>query len=169
MRDTIAGTTNGEREMIDCVEARIRQLGIELPTVAKPAGSYLPFVVVDGLVFVSGQLPFDNGELRFAGRVLVELSIDDGRAAAWLCGLNLLSQVREACEGDLNRVRRVVRLGGFVQASPGFSAHPKVIDAASQLMVDVFGDAGRHARAAVGAASLPLGAAVELEGVFALR
>jgi enamine deaminase RidA (YjgF/YER057c/UK114 family) len=148
------------------IDRRIAQLGIELPTPAPPAGSYVPFVRVGSLLLVAGQLPMWNGTLKHDGRVGAEITLEDGIAAARLCGLNLLAQVRAACQGDLDRVRRVVRLAGFVQAGPGFTEHPKVLNGASDLMVEVFGQAGRHARVAVGAASLPLGAAVEVEGMF---
>ncbi len=150
------------------IEDRLRQLAIELPQPAAPAGAYMPWVLCDPLLFVSGQLPVWNGELRYHGRVDSEITIEDGYAAARLCGLNLLAQAREAAGGRLERVRRVVRLGGFVLAGPGFTDHPKVLNGASDLMQDIFGAAGRHARVAVGAASLPLGAAVEVEGVFEL-
>lgn len=126
----------------------------------------MPFIITGKLLLVAGQLPVRDGVVVHHGRIGGELSIDDGIAAARLCGLNLLAQARAACNGDLNRVRRVLRLAGFVQAAPGFAEHPKVLNGASDLMVDVFGPAGRHMRVAVGAASLPLGAAVEIEGMF---
>jgi enamine deaminase RidA (YjgF/YER057c/UK114 family) len=151
------------------IDHRLAQLGIELPKAAAPAGAYVPFVLVGNLLVVAGQLPMCNGVIEHHGRVGAELSIEDGIAAARLCALNLLAQARTACEGDLDRVRRVVRLGGFVHAAAGFTEHPKVLNGASELMVDVFGPAGRHARFAVGAASLPLGAAVEIEGLFELE
>ncbi len=150
------------------IDRRLEQLRIELPKPAAPAGSYVPFVQVGSLLVVAGQLPMLNGVMEHRGRVGAELSIEDGVAAARLCAVNLLAQAREACEGDLDRVLRVVRLAGFVHAVPGFTEHPRVLNGASELMVDVFGPAGRHARIAVGAASLPLGAAVEIEGMFEL-
>jgi enamine deaminase RidA (YjgF/YER057c/UK114 family) len=115
---------------------------------------------------VAGQITLWNGEVRYAGRLGDGMSVDEGYAAARLCGLNLIAQVREACGGSLDRVTRVVRLGGFVQSTAGFTDQPKVINGASDLMVEVFGDAGRHARAAVGAPSLPLGVSVEVDGIF---
>lgn len=148
------------------VDMHIAQLGIELPTPAPPAGAYVPFVVAGGLLLVAGQLPMWNGTLKYDGRVGAEITLEDGIAAARLCGLNLLAQARAACDGDLDRVRRVLRLGGFVQAAPGFTDHPKVLNGASELMVEVFGQAGRHVRVAVGAASLPMAAAVEVEAMF---
>ncbi len=148
------------------VDQRLAQLGIELPEPAPPAGGYVPFIAVGGLLLVAGQLPMWNGALKYDGRVGAEMTLEDGIAAARLCGLNLLAQARAACDGDLDRVRRVLRLAGFVQAAPGFTEHAKVLNGASELMVEVFGQSGRHVRVAVGAASLPLGAAVEVEGMF---
>ncbi|MFO1154383.1 MAG: RidA family protein [Rhodospirillales bacterium] len=154
--------------MTSPLENRLRQLAIELPSPAPPAGAYVPWVVTGSLLFVSGQLPIWNGQLRYHGRVASEITVEDGYAAARLCGLNLLAQARDACGGRLERLRRVIRLGGFVLAAPGFVDHPKVLNGASDLMQDVFSAAGRHARCAVGASSLPLGAAVEVEGLFEL-
>jgi enamine deaminase RidA (YjgF/YER057c/UK114 family) len=153
-------------EMPVKINQRLAHLGIELPAPASPAGAYVPFVQVGALLIVSGQLPMRDGRIEHPGRVGAEITLDEGVAAARLCGLHLLAQARAACEGNLDRVRRVVRLGGFVAAGPGFIDHPKVLNGASELMVEVLGEAGRHARFAVGAASLPLGAAVEVEGIF---
>ncbi len=152
--------------MSQSVETRLQELGIELPKAAAPAANYVPFVVSGSLVFVSGQITIWNGELQYLGTVGDGLSIDDGYQAARLCGLNLIAQVQAACNGDLDRVKRVVKLGGFVQCTPDFKDHPKVINGASDLMAEVFGDAGQHARFAVGAPSLPLNVAVEVDGVF---
>lgn len=148
------------------ITARLAELGIDLPEPSSPAGAYAPYAVSGNLVFVAGQIPVWNGELRSVGRVGIELSIEQGAAAARLCGLNLIAQAREAAGGDLDRVVRVIRLGGFVNSGPGFGDQPKVINGASDLMLEVFGEAGRHARFAVGASSLPLGVSVEIEGVF---
>ena len=148
------------------IEARLAELGIALPQPAAPAGAYVPYVISGNLVFVAGQITLDNGEVTYKGRLGDTMSVDDGYAAARLCGLNLLAQVRGACAGDLDRVKQVVRLGGFVNSTADFTDQPKVINGASDLMVEVFGDAGRHARAAVGAPSLPLGVAVEVDGIF---
>lgn len=152
--------------MTDSVADRLAALGLTLPDAPSPAGSYVPFVRCGSLVFVAGQIPLWNGEIRHRGRIGDTLSVEDGVAAAQLCALNLIAQVRAACEGDLGRVRRVVKLGGFVSCTADFVDHPKVLNGASDLMVQVFGDAGRHARFAVGAPSLPLGVAVEVDGVF---
>lgn len=148
------------------IDARLHALNLILPHPAAPAGAYIPAVTVGELCFIAGQLPFDGGEIRHRGRLGDDVGIDDGYAAARLCALNLLAQLREACGGDLDRVKGVVRLCGFVACTPAFTDHPKVINGASDLMQAVFGEAGRHARVAVGAASLPLGAAVEVEGLF---
>ena len=148
------------------IEARLAELGIELPEPSTPVATYVPYVVADGLVFVSGQVAVSKGEFLYLGKLGDDISIDDGFKAARMCGLNLIAQVREACGGDLDRLRQVIRLGGFVNSTPDFSDHPKVLNGASDLMVEVFGEAGRHARFAVGAPSLPLGLSVEVEGVF---
>jgi len=147
------------------IEARLKELGIALPAAAAPAANYVPFVATGNLVFVSGQLPFENGQLRHKGIVGAGVSVEDAQAAARLCALNLIAQVRTAV-GDLDMVARVVKLGGFVASAPNFTDQSKVINGASDLMVEVFGDLGRHARAAVGVAALPLGVSVEIDGVF---
>ncbi len=150
------------------IEARLAELGIELPQAPAPAANYVPFVVAGNLVFVSGQVTVENGEVKFKGRLGEDMDIDEGYQAARLCGLNLIAQAREAAGGDLDRIKRVVKLGGFVNATPGFTDHPKVINGASDLMAEVFGEAGKHARFAMGAVSLPLGVAVEVDGIFEL-
>lgn len=151
------------------VEERLQDLGIELPEAPAPVGSYVPYVVSDRTVYVSGQVAIWDGEIQYQGRLGDGISLADGQAAARLCGVNLIAQLRAACGGDLERVARVVKLGGFVNAAPDFVDHAKVINGASDLMTAVFGDRGRHARAAVGCASLPLGSAVEVDGIFELR
>ncbi|NQV82742.1 MAG: RidA family protein [Rhodospirillales bacterium] len=150
------------------IHTRLAELGIELPAPSAPAANYVPYVVSGNQVFVSGQVTVWNGELRFIGTVGAELSLEQGIEAARLCGLNLIAQARDAAGGDLDKIKRVVKLGGFVNATPDFTDHPKVINGASDLMVEVFGEAGKHARFAVGADSLPLGVAVEIDGVFEL-
>ena len=146
-------------------ETRLAEIGIELPNPSTPAANYVPFVQVGDLVYISGQISMDaNGLVQ--GKLGDGLSLDDAYAAARLCGINLIAQVRAACDGDLDRLVRVVKLNGFVNATQDFTDHPKVINGASDLMVEVFGDQGRHARAAVGSSSLPLGVAVEVEGIF---
>ncbi len=148
------------------IENRLRELGFELPPPPLPAATYEPFVKVGSLVFISGQLPSWKGDLKYVGKVGLAFSIEDGQEAARLCALNILTHLKVACEGDLNRVVRCVRLGGFVNATDDFKDHPKVINGASELMIAVFGEQGRHARAAVGVNALPLGVAVEVDGIF---
>lgn len=150
------------------IEARLSELGIKLPDAPAPAANYVPFVRSGDLLFVSGQIS-QNAQGLVTGRVGVELSIEQGQAAARDCGLSLIAQVQAACGGDLDRVVRVVKLTAFVNAQPDFSQQPEVVNGCSYLMVEVFGDAGRHARAAVGAGSLPRGVAVEIEGIFEIR
>jgi enamine deaminase RidA (YjgF/YER057c/UK114 family) len=148
------------------IEARLKEFGIELPQPAAPVANYVPFTICGNLVVVSGQICQWNGELRFVGKLGAGVGIADGREAARLCALNILAHLRAACGGDLDRVRRVLRLGGFVNCTPEFTDMPQVINGASDLMVEVFGDVGRHARAAVGVSSLPGGVAAEVEGIF---
>lgn len=147
------------------IEARLTELSVELSKASAPAGNYAPWVRTGDLVFVSGQVSRDKDGLM-TGRLGDGASLEHGQAAARACAVSLLSVLKEACDGDLDRVQRVVKLTGFVFASPGFTEHPKVINGASDLMADVFGEAGRHARAAVGCASLPFNVSVEVEGVF---
>ena len=148
------------------IDARLAELGITLPEAAAPVASYVPVVVSGGMAFVSGQLPFVDGKL-VTGRLGEDVSLEDGQAAARACGLMILAQLKAALI-PLDKVERVVKLGGFVNSTPGFTDQPKVVNGASDLMAEVFGEAGKHARAAVGVPSLPLGAAVEVDAVIAL-
>ena len=148
------------------IEARLAELKIVLPPASAPAGSYVPVVIAANIAFVSGQIPILAGDIKYRGRVGVELSIEDGQKAAQLCALNIIAQMKNALGGDLDRVRRCVKLGGFVNCAGGFADQPKVINGASDLMVAVFGDAGRHARFAVGTNALPFNCAVEVDAVF---
>ncbi len=147
------------------IDQRLEELGIELPDAAAPAANYVPWVVSGNRVYVSGQITLLNGALMYMGKVGDELSVDDGYQAARLCALNIIAQVKAACDGDLDRVKRIVRLGGFVNSGPDFHDHPKVINGASDLMVEVFGEKGRHARAAVGCPALPLNVATEVDAI----
>ena len=147
------------------IDARLAELGIEVPEAAAPVANYVGYVVTGNLVFVSGQVPIKGGEFQYQGKVGAEISVEDAQAAARLCAINIISQLKAACGGDLDRVSRIVKLGGFVNSIPGFTDQPKVINGASDLMVEVFGDAGRHARAAVSAGALPLNVAVEVDAV----
>lgn len=151
------------------IAQRLTELGITLPAAAIPAANYIPYVVSGSTVYVAGQVPLINGQLQGLGRLGADLDIAAGQAIARLCALNLLAQVQAACGGDLDRVERVIKLGGFVACTPEFVQHPAVINGASDLMVAVFGEAGRHARFAVGAPSLPFGVAVEIDAIFSLR
>lgn len=151
------------------IERRLADMGVTLPEPASPLAAYVGHVVHGGICTVSGQLPLKDGGLEVTGRLGDGLSVKDGVRAARRCAINLLAQVRLACAGDWDRLERCVRLGGFVAATPDFTDHPTVIHGASQLVADALGERGAHARAAVGVASLPLGAAVEVEGTFALR
>ncbi|NHK27359.1 RidA family protein [Parvularcula flava] len=147
------------------IEETLKANGLSLPEAAAPVANYVPWVVTGNLVIISGQISMSPSGL-ITGKVGSDLGIDEGKAAALLCGLNLLAQLKAACGGDLSKARRCVRLGGFVNCTADFTDHPKVINGASDLMVLAMGDAGRHSRAAVGAPSLPLDAAVEVDGIF---
>ncbi|MEQ5869653.1 RidA family protein [Sagittula sp. NFXS13] len=151
--------------MSNPIEDRLSALGLSLPDAPAPAANYVPFVRTGDTLYVSGQISMANGAL-VTGKVGADLSVDEGAAAARACALSLLAQVKAACDGDLSRLKRVVKLVGFVNSPAEFTDQPKVINGASDLMVEVLGDAGRHARSAVSAASLPLGVAVEIEGIF---
>lgn len=149
------------------INARLEELGINLPAAAAPVASYVPVVIHGDLAFVSGQVSFVDGKL-LTGRLGEDISLEDGIKAARGCGLMILAQLKAAL-GSLDRVERVVKLGGFVNCTADFTDQPKVINGASDLMLEVFGDAGKHARAAVGVPTLPLGVAVEVDAVVAIR
>ena len=151
--------------MVGRIDARLAELGIELPEAAVPVANYVAYVVSGNIVHVAGQLPVENGEMKYVGIVGDEVSVESGEAAARLCALNIIAQVKAACDGDLDRVLRVLKLNGFVNAPAGFKDQPTVINGASNLMVDVFGEAGRHARSAVGMGSLPFNASVEVDAM----
>lgn len=150
------------------VEARLTDLGLSLPQAAAPAANYVPFVVEGGFVHISGQLPMGPGGLAYQGKVGVDVSEEDAVKAAELCGLNIIAQLKEACGGDLSRVKRIIRLGGFVNCADGFGNQPAIINGASNLMVAAFGDLGRHSRAAVGTNALPFNAPVEIDAIAAI-
>ena len=150
------------------IETRLAELGVTLPDAPPPAANYVPWVRVGDVVHVSGQI--SAGPDGFiTGKLGQDLDVPAGAAAARACAISLLAQVRAACGGDLDRLVRVVKLTGFVNSTPDFGDQPKVINGASDFLVEVLGDAGRHARSAVSAASLPFGVAVEIEGIFAVR
>ena len=152
--------------MVGTIDRRLAELGIVLPTPTDPGGHYVPFVRAGALVFMSGQLPRLDGQVAYAGKVSRDLSPHDANAAARLCALNLLAHLKVACGGNLDRVVRCVRLSGFVNSDAAFTGQPQVINGASDVMTQVFGERGKHARTAVSAAALPAGAAVEVEGIF---
>lgn len=147
------------------IDARIADLGLVLPQPVAPVANYVPYVISGKLVFISGQVSIGPDGM-IAGKLGGDVSLERGVEAAQACGVNLIAQLKAACGGDLDRVRRVVKLGGFVNSTPEFIDQPKVVNGASDLMVAVFGESGRHARAAVSAPSLPMNAAVEVDGVF---
>lgn len=153
----------------DSIEKRLAELGLRLPVAAAPAANYVPWAISGDTLYIAGQLPFEDGKLAVLGPVGEAVSVEQATLAARLCGLNILAQAKAALDGDLSRIVRCLKLGGFVQSPPGFVDHPKVINGASDLMVAVLGDAGRHARFAVGASSLPLNVTVEIDAVFQVR
>lgn len=150
-------------------ETRLKELGIELPQASTPAANYVPYVRTGNLLFMAGQVTMWNGERRFVGKLGREFGVEEGQQAARLCALNLIAQLRHALDGDLDRLVRVVRVGGFVNSMPDFVEQPKVVNGASDLFVEVFGEAGKHARTAVGTNALPFDVAVEVEAIFEVR
>lgn len=150
------------------ITARLAELGVTLPDAPAPAANYVPFVVVGNLVHISGQVSQNVGGL-IKGRLGADLTVEQGAEAAKRCAISLLSQLNKACNGDLSRVKRAVKLVGFVNSTADFTDQPRVINGASDFLVAAMGDAGRHARSAVSAASLPFGVAVEIEGIFELN
>lgn len=150
------------------ITQRLVELGLELPEAPAPAANYVPYVICGNTLYVSGQISIAASGDLITGKVGIDLSVEEGAKAAERCGLALLAQANAACGGDLGKVKRVLKLTGFVNSGPDFTDQPKVVNGASDLMVAVLGDAGRHARAAVSAGALPLGVAVEVEGIFEL-
>jgi enamine deaminase RidA (YjgF/YER057c/UK114 family) len=148
------------------VAAALQKMGIELPEATPSAGNYVGFVRTGNLVFISGQIPLKDGTRQYVGKVPEQVSFEEAIQAARLCGINILTQLKAACDNDLNRVKRCVKLGGFVNASADFTKQPLVINGCSDLIVEVFGERGKHARFAVGASSLPFNVAVEVDAVF---
>lgn len=152
--------------MTGTIDQKLQALGLNLPKPGTAAGTYVPYVQTGNLVFISGQVPLGPKGLEFQGKLGHDMSLEQGQAAARLCALNLLAQLKVACDGDLDRVKRCVKLGGFVNAIPEFDQHPAIINGASDLLVEIFGEAGRHARFAVGAPCLPFNVTVEIDAVF---
>ena len=151
------------------VEEIIKQLNIEIPKSPKPVGAYVAFRIVNKLVYISGQVSFDQNGNLIKGKVGSELSLEQGQEAAKACATNIISQLKSACNGDLEKVKSCIKINGYVNSTDNFLDQPKVINAASELIVNVFGEKGKHARAAVSVNSLPLGAAVEIESIFEIN
>ena len=149
------------------VDRRLEELGLTLPQAAAPVAAYVPAVEAGGMLHISGQLPFRDGQV-ITGRLGDDVSLEDGQAAARACGLMLIAQIKAALGGDLSRVRRIVKLGVFVNSTADFTQQPEIANGASELMQDVFGEIGKHARSAVGVAVLPRGAAVEVDAIVQL-
>lgn len=148
------------------IEARLKELNLTLPEPPRSVASYVPYVVTGNLVYVSGQVPTTAEGLRYPGKVGQDVSLEDGKAAARICAINVLAQLKQAVNGDLDRVRRCVKLTVFVNAVPGFANHPEVANGVSDLLLAVFDDAGRHSRSSVGSNSLPRNVSVEVDGIF---
>ncbi|HEU0095276.1 MAG TPA: RidA family protein [Rhizomicrobium sp.] len=150
------------------IESRLKELGVTLPTPPLPVASYVPCTISGNIVFVSGQIPIADGAIKYVGKLGVDVPMEAGQAAAQLCAINVLAQLKSAI-GDLDRVVKCLKLGVFINAAPDYSQHPEVANGASDLIAAVFGDAGKHARAAVGVGSLPRGVAVEVEAIFEIK
>lgn len=150
------------------LKAKLQELGLELPAAAAPAANYVPYVISGKHIYVAGQIPFLNGQAMHQGRLGEDLSVEDGAKAAQACALNILAQANEAVGGDFSKIKRLVKLGAFVNSVPDFTDQPVVVNGASDLMVAVMGEAGKHARFAVSAPSLPRGVAVEIDAIFEL-
>ena len=150
------------------IDARLAELGVELPEAAAPAANYIPYVVTGKLIMVSGQIPMSGGEIKGIGKVGRDITTEQAAGIARICALNLIAQAKAACGGDLDKIARVVKLGGFVNCVDDYAQQPEVVNGASNLMVEVFGESGRHSRFAVGTNALPRGVAVEVEGIFEL-
>ena len=152
--------------MASTVESRLNEMGITVPEAPAPAANYVPWVKNGNMIYVAGQVPFVDGKLTATGHLGDNASVKDGYEQAKICAINLIAQVKVACDGNLDRVVHVVKLGGFVASTPDFTQQPAVVNGASDLMVAAFGDAGKHARFAVSSSVLPLGCLVEVDGVF---
>lgn len=152
--------------MTNAIDAKLASLGITLPASVMPAANYVPYAISGNLVSISGQLPMKDGKPQDIGKVGAGISIEQAQGTARLCGVNILSHLKAACGGDLSRVKRCVRLGVYVNSTEDFVEQPKVANGVSDMIVEIFGDAGKHSRAAVGVAQLPFGVAVEVEALF---
>ncbi|MFT4001885.1 MAG: RidA family protein [Rhizobium sp.] len=152
--------------MSDAIEDRLKELGIVLPQAAAPAANYVPYVISGNLLYLSGQLPMENGKIGVTGHLGKDVDVAGGQRAAELCAINILAQAKAALGGDLGRIKRLIKLNGFVASMPDFVEQHLVINGASNLLANILGDAGKHARAAVGMAALPLNAAVEIDAIL---
>lgn len=152
--------------MSETIDSRLATLGITLPVAATPAANYVSFVISGNLLYLSGQLPMENGKIAVSGLLGAEVELADGQRAAELCAINILAQAKAALDGDLSRIVKVVKLNGFIASAPGFTDQHLVMNGASNLIANVLGEAGKHARAAVGMAALPLNAAVEVDAIM---
>jgi enamine deaminase RidA (YjgF/YER057c/UK114 family) len=152
--------------MSDTIDSRLTALGISLPVAATPAANYVSFVISGNLLYLSGQLPMENGKIAVTGLLGAEVELADGQRAAELCAINILAQAKAALGGDLERIVKVIKLNGFIASAPGFTDQHLVMNGASNLIANVLGEAGKHARAAVGMAALPLNAAVEVDAIM---
>ncbi|MBV8939722.1 MAG: RidA family protein [Alphaproteobacteria bacterium] len=155
--------------MTSIVEQKLKTMGIVLPEPAVPAAAYVPYTISGRQVIISGQLPMKDGKPQGVGKVGGEVSVEQAQEIARLCGLNVLAHLKTACGGNLDRVRKCLRLGVFVHSTPEFTEQPKVANGVSEMMLQLFGEAGKHARAAVGVAQLPFGVAVEVEALFEIE
>ena len=151
------------------IEDKIKQLNIELPKAPKPVGAYVAYKIINKIIYISGQVSFDEKGNLIKGKVGTDLSLEQGQIAAKNCAINIISQLKSACDGDLEKVKNCIKINGYVNSTDNFFDQPKVINAASELIANVFGDKGKHARAAVSVNSLPLGAAVEIESIFEIN
>ncbi|GAJ95990.1 RidA family protein [Agrobacterium rhizogenes] len=152
--------------MSNAIEGRLKELGIVLPQAAAPAANYVPYVISGNLLYLSGQLPTENGKVGVTGHLGKDVDVAGGQRAAELCAINILAQAKAALDGDLSRIKRLIKLNGFVASVPEFVEQHLVINGASNLLANVLGEAGKHARAAVGMAALPLNAAVEIDAIL---
>lgn len=147
------------------IDKRLAELGITLPVPAKPVANYVGWVRTGNLVYTAGQVPLKDGKIEYQGKLGKEYTVEQGAQAARICAINVVAQLKDAVGGDLDRIKRIVKVVGFVNGVPDFADHPKVVNGASDLLVEIFGDKGRHARSAVGSGSLPVNVAVEVEAV----
>lgn len=151
------------------IDAKLKELGLELPEAATPAANYVPFIISGNLLSVSGQLCVWNGEIKYAGKLGKDFQVKDGQEAAKICALNIISHAKVACGGNLDKIKKCVRLGVFVNSTPDFTDQPAVANGASDLIVSIFAEKGKHSRAAVGVAQLPRNVAVEIEALFEIE